>query len=77
MCPDRHLCGPIEEADFAEDSECAKFNREVEAKPMTNADRIRAMRELLIGCRSRRKENDYATACSKLGEEGQSVTFAN
>ncbi len=42
-CPDRHLCGPIEDATFAEDSECATFNQKVEAKSMTNADRIRAM----------------------------------
>ncbi len=42
-CPARHLCDPIEDATFTEDSECAAFNREVEYKPMTNADRIRAM----------------------------------
>lgn len=42
-CPYRHLCGPIEEAVFADDSDCAKFNREVEDKPMTNSDRFRAM----------------------------------
>lgn len=43
QCPDHHLCGSIEDATFAEDSECAAFNQEVEAKPMTNADQIRAM----------------------------------
>lgn len=43
MCPTRHLCGPIEEAIFTEDSECAEFNRYVEDKPMTNGDRIRSM----------------------------------
>lgn len=43
MCPTRYLCGPIEEATFTDDSECAVFNRSVEDKPMTNADRIRAM----------------------------------
>ena len=43
MCPTRHLCGQIEEATFTEDSECAAFNRAVEDKPITNADRIRAM----------------------------------
>lgn len=43
MCPTRHLCGPIEEATFSDDSECAAFNKAVEDKPMTNADRIRAM----------------------------------
>lgn len=43
MCPTRHLCGSIEEATFADHSECAAFNKQVEDKPMTNADRIRAM----------------------------------
>ena len=43
MCPTRHLCGPVEEATFTEDSECSTFNREVADKPMTNADHIRAM----------------------------------
>lgn len=43
MCPTRQLCGPIDEATFTDDSECALFNRSVEDKPMTNADRIRAM----------------------------------
>lgn len=43
MCPTRHLCGSIEEATFADQSECAAFNKQVEDKPMTNADRIRAM----------------------------------
>lgn len=43
MCPTRHLCDPIEEATFTDDSECAAFNASVEDKPMTNGDRIRAM----------------------------------
>lgn len=43
MCPDRMYCGSIEDATFAENSECAKFNLEVETKPMTNGDRIRSM----------------------------------
>ena len=43
MCPDRYLCGPIEDATFADGSECAAFNAAVEDQPMTNADRIRAM----------------------------------
>lgn len=29
-CPTRHLCGPIEEATFTDDSECAVFNAKVE-----------------------------------------------
>lgn len=43
MCPVRHLCCPINESTFTDESECAAFNRAVEDKPMTNADRIRAM----------------------------------
>ena len=31
------------EATFTDDSDCAEFNQAVEDKPMTNADRIRAM----------------------------------
>jgi len=38
QCPDRHLCGPIEDATFTEDSECAAFNQTVEEKPMTKAE---------------------------------------
>lgn len=30
MCQARHLCGPIEEAVFAEDSACAVFNAKVD-----------------------------------------------
>ena len=42
-CPTRHICGKIEEATFTEGSECDLFNQSVMNKPMTNADRIRAM----------------------------------
>ena len=42
-CPTRHLCGCPEEAVFTEGSECDQFNRQIGSKPMTNADRIRAM----------------------------------
>ena len=42
-CPDRHICGSIQEATFTEGSECDLFNRSVASKPMTNGDRIRAM----------------------------------
>lgn len=42
-CPTRHICGNQHEATFAEGSECDEFNRQVLDKPMTNADRIRAM----------------------------------
>ena len=45
QCPDRYLCGPIEDATFTEDSECDAFNRAVEGKTMTYADRIRAMND--------------------------------
>lgn len=42
-CPTRHICGNIQEATFAEGSECDLFNRSVADKPMTNGDWIRAM----------------------------------
>ena len=42
-CPTRHLCGTPEDATFADGSECDKFNQQVMFRPMTNADRIRAM----------------------------------
>jgi hypothetical protein len=42
-CPYRHECGTIHEATFADNSDCAEFNRKVDSMPMTNADRIRAM----------------------------------
>lgn len=35
--------GFYREATFTDDSDCAEFNRAVEDKPMTNADRIRDM----------------------------------
>lgn len=42
-CPTRHICGNPQEATFMEGSECDQFNQGVMNKPMTNADRIRAM----------------------------------
>lgn len=42
-CPTRHLCGTRYEAIFADNSECAEFNKKVDSMPMTNADRIRTM----------------------------------
>ena len=42
-CPDRKGCGIIEEAVFAEGSECDMFNRQIGSKPMTHGDQIRAM----------------------------------
>lgn len=42
-CPARHLCGRREDATYAEGSECDLFNRQVEERPVTNGDRLRAM----------------------------------
>lgn len=42
-CPTRHICGNPQEATFMEGSECDRFNQSVMDKPVTNADRIRAM----------------------------------
>ena len=44
-CPTRHLCGSLEEATFAENSECARFNAKILELPMTNGDRIRCMED--------------------------------
>ena len=44
-CPTRHLCGSRSEATFADNSECAEFNRRVESAPITRADKIRAMND--------------------------------
>ena len=44
-CPTRHICGNPQEATFMEGSECDQFNQSVIDKPMTNADRIRAMND--------------------------------
>lgn len=43
MCPTRHLCGLREDALFIEGSDCDRFNQQVRNRPITNADRIRAM----------------------------------
>lgn len=43
QCPHRHLCCSLNDADFAEGSECDKFNQKILDQPMTNADRIRGM----------------------------------
>lgn len=48
MCPDRNLCGRLEDAVFMEGSECDAYNQEVENIPMTNADRIRAVSDIEI-----------------------------
>lgn len=42
-CPERKGYWCLEEAAFTEGSECHKFNLEIAQRPMTNADRIRAM----------------------------------
>ena len=42
-CPYKRFCGSAGEAEFAEGSECAEFNRAVENQPITRGDRIRSM----------------------------------
>lgn len=62
-CPDRKGCGIIEEAVFAEGSECDKFNRQIGSKPMTHGDQIRAMsdEELSLMLREKHIPCDYRT----------------
>ena len=43
MCPDRAVCGSLNEVVYMEGSDCEKFNEAADKQPMTNADRIRAM----------------------------------
>lgn len=45
-CPGSYLCGTRGDATFTEGSECAAFNREVEDKPMSNADCIQTIQQL-------------------------------
>lgn len=43
MCPDRAHCGSRTEAVFADDSECAVFNRSAEVLSTATADTVRRM----------------------------------
>ena len=43
MCPDRAHCGTRTEAVFADDSECAVFNRSAEVLSKATADTMRRM----------------------------------
>ena len=42
LCPDRDFCGCVDDATFAEGSECDAFNKQ-SLKIMSNGDRIRSM----------------------------------
>ena len=44
-CPDRCLCGSFNKAIYVEGSPCDLYNERMLAEPMTNADRIRSMRD--------------------------------
>lgn len=69
-CPDRHICGNIQEAVFMEGSECDLFNQSVMDKPMTNAERIRAMSdEELADWLARTQYADVTETCAILGVE--------
>lgn len=48
-CPDRAVCGSLNEAVCMEGSDCEKFNEAVDKQPLTNADRIRAMSDEELG----------------------------
>ena len=69
-CPTRHLCDTPHEATFTEGSECDKFNQQVLDKPMTNADRIRAMSdEDLADWLARTQIDNITEACQTIGLE--------
>lgn len=42
-CAYKSDCGPLGEAEYADGSECEQFNEKMVSRPLTNADRIRAM----------------------------------
>ena len=42
-CPDRTVCGSLNEVVYMEGSDCEKFNEAADKQPLTNADRLRAM----------------------------------
>ena len=42
-CPGKRYCGNVVDAEFAEGSDCDKFNQSVLSQQVTNADRIRGM----------------------------------
>lgn len=64
-CPDRKNCGCIEEAIFAEGSECDEFNRKIGRHTLTNADRIRAMSDEELAC----------TMYAASGMDGETIGF--
>jgi len=66
MCPDKYLCTTLEEAVFMEGSDCEKFNEAADKQPMTNADRIRAMRDEELSeflCSILSKDRDGCSGC--------------
>ena len=69
-CPDRAVCGSLNEAVYMEGSDCEKFNEAADKQPMTNADRLRAMSdeelsEFLCGILSEDRDG-----CSECVAEG-------
>lgn len=72
MCPTRNLCGAIEDATFTDDSECAAFNRSVDDKPMTNADRVRSMSDEELA-----KFINDSIACDHCIHDGHCNEFDN
>lgn len=45
-CPYKGSCVNLEEAEFAEGSDCDLFNKRILERPITNADKIRGMSDL-------------------------------
>ena len=75
QCPGHQYCGSCAaEVGFMEGSECDKFNQSILSKPMTNADRIRAMSDEELAkvpakfgysCVFPQKECSESDACEK------------
>lgn len=67
QCPGHKYCGSCAtDATFMEGSECDKFNQSVLSKPMTNADRIRAMSDEAL---AEFLESTHSQMAIKLGGE--------
>ena len=45
-CPYSATCISVDQAEFAENSDCALFNKKVLDSPSTNADKIRGMTDI-------------------------------
>lgn len=77
-CPTRALCGSVDDATFAEGSECDRFNQIVEGQPLTYGDKIRMLsdQELLAFIKRLVSMGDISGLyCANLPECKELVDF--